>query len=319
MPNIDSVFSVRPMAEMPNATSFETPRTGISHQQDLLETVDAGSSSSAWTPERPRLTPPESLPHSIGPSSEYRLLAVTDESRNLGNQIMSTLGTRLQNVKLKIREISAENIQKLKEAAQRAADSSFWSVLKKIATCLLSSLSIVFGIALVGSGGGALIGGAMIASGILSLANFAMSETGGWDWVAKQISDDNEERRKMLAMILPGAVGILAGGIGLVGSVQGIVSGAIQFAEKSVYIAQTALAIFDGITTFGKGHADAHLTWAQADLQKIQADLTVERSHFDTVMREIETSMSDFKAVKAKTKKIIQTLSQSNVQLVRQA
>ena len=178
---------------------------------------------------------------------------------------------------------------------------------------------MVFGISLIATGGGALIGGAMIASGILSLSNFALSETEAWDWVAKQLSNDNEERQKMLAMILPSAIGILAGGIGLVGSVQGIVTGSLQFAEKAIYVAQTALAMFDGITTFGKGYANAHLIWTQADLSKIQADLTVERTHFDAVMREIETSMNDFKAVKAKTKKTIQTLSQSNVQLVRQA
>jgi hypothetical protein len=265
------------------------------------------------------LTPPDALAFPTGPSSEYRLLAATDESRNLGDMILDNLGTRLKNVKLRIREISTENIQKLKEAAQRAAESSFWSTLKKIATSLLSAISIVFGISLVASGGGALIGGAMIASGILSLANFAMSETSAWDWIAKQLSYDNEERRKMLAMALPGAVGIIAGGIGLVGSVQAVASGALQFAEKAVYIAQTALAIFDGVTTFGKGYADAQLIWSQSDLSKIQADLTVERTNFDSVVREIEGNMNVFGAVQDKAKKIIQTLSQSNIELVRQA
>jgi hypothetical protein len=282
---------------------------------DSIESMNADAQP-IWTPERPVLTSPGSLPPPAS-DSVYRLLATTEESRDLGNKILDTLGLRMQNVKHKIREISADNIQKLKEAAQRAADSSFWSILKKIATCLLSTVSIVFGISLVATGGGALIGGAMIASGVLSLANFAISETGGWEWVAKQLASDNQERQQMLSWVLPGAVGIIAGGIGIVGSVQGIVSGAIQFVEKAVYVAQTALAIFDGATTFGKGCADARMTWTQADLAKIQADLTVERTHFDNITREIEGCMNDFKAAKAKTKKIIQTLSQSNVQLVR--
>ncbi|MGC2596403.1 MAG: hypothetical protein WA347_08995 [Rhabdochlamydiaceae bacterium] len=316
MPNFDPISAIRPT--MPAPASVEPAHKNRSLISDSLGSME-GNPGPVWTPERPTLMTPDSLPIFNGTSSEYRLLAATEESRNLGDTIIDTLGVRLQNIKLKIREISADNIQKLKENAKRASESGFWSILRKIATSLLAAMSLVFGIALVASGGGALIGGAMIASGILSLANFAMSETGAWDWVVKQLSGDNEERRKMLAMALPGAVGIIAGGIGLVGSVQGIVSGALQFTEKAIYVAQSALAIFEGITIFGKGQADARLIWSKAELSEIEADLTVERTNFDSVMKEIEGSMGDFRAIKAKTKKMIQTLSQSNVQLVRQA
>ena len=211
-----------------------------------------------WTPERPILTSPHELPPPRDlPRSDYRLLAVTEESRELGDKILNTMTTRLAAIKDHIRAISAENIEKLKEAAERANDSAWWSTLKKIASCLLSALSIVFGVAFAASGGGALIGGAMIASGILSLANFALSEAGTWDWVAKELSNGNEEWRKRLAMILPATVGLLAGGIGLVGSVYSVTTGAVQLAEKAVI--QTAVTLFDGATTLGKGQADARL------------------------------------------------------------
>jgi hypothetical protein len=320
MPNFDPISSsIFPPVSFPDATALASPSRETSAVSDTLGVAERMTVAD-WMPERPVLTSPDDLPppSRARPSSEYRLLAATEETRSLGNQIMETLGLRLQNVKQTIREVSADNLEKLKENAKKAADSSFWSVLKKIATSLLAALSIVFGISLVATGGGALIGGAMIASGVLSLANFALSETGAWDWVAKQLAGENEERRKMFAMVIPGAVGIIAGAIGIVGSVQAVVSGAAQFAEKALYIAQTALAVFDGITTFGKGIADAQLIWSQAELQKIQADLTIERTNFDSVMREIESSMNDFRAVKTKSKKIIQTLSQSNVRLVRQ-
>jgi hypothetical protein len=253
------------------------------------------------------------------PLSDLRILAVTDETRNLGNQIVDTFGVRLALVKENIKEISAENTQKLKEASEKASTSQWWSVLKKIAASLLSAFSIVFGIALAATGGPALIGGAMIASGVLSLANFALSETRTWDWVAKQLSHDNEEWTKKLAMILPASVGIVAGGIGLVGTGYSFATGAVEFVDKAVYAAQTALSLFDAFTTFKKGHADADLIWTQSDLADIQADLTVERTNFDTVMRELEGSLSDFRSVKAKSKKTLQMISQSNIQLVRQA
>lgn len=275
---------------------------------DTLTVAESGAMP-VWTPERPQLTPP----------CDYRLIRETERARKLGSSILDTLTMRLGYIKDNIREISAENIKKLKENAEKAHTSGFWSILKKIATCILSTLSIVFGVALIGSGGGALIGGAMIASGILSIANFALSEIGAWDWVAKQLASDNEEWRQRLAMILPAAFGIVAGGIGLVGAIPSVMTGSIQVAEKALYIAQSVVAVFDGVTTLGKGIADARLLWSQGDLTLVQGKMTMGRTQFDSTMREIESSMNDFRAVKSKTKKIIQSISKTNTELVRQA
>lgn len=316
MPNFEAISTFRPTGLQTDLKTEGLPFDRTTVVSDTLGIADHKTID--WKPERPNLTPPHELPPPRGlPWSDYRLLTVTDESRELGNQILDTLSTRMSGIKNKIRDISTENIQKLKEAAERANTSAWWSTLKKIASCLLSALSIVFGVAFAASGGGALIGGAMIASGILSLANFALSEAGTWDWVAKELSNDNEEWRKRLAMILPAAVGILAGGIGLVGSVYSFTTGAVQLVEKAVYVAQTAVTLFDGATTLGKGQADAQLLWTQADLAKIQGLLTAQRTHFDSLLKEIESSLNDFKAVKAKTKKTVQIISQSNIQLVR--
>lgn len=319
MPSIDSILSsIGSFFYPPEPTSSEPVRP---ENPIALDTVASAEEAipNEWTPERPLLTSPSSLPPPRGSSiSDLRLLKAIQESQALGNNILNTMSLRLSNVKEKIRDISAENIEKLKESAKRASASDFWSTLKKIATCLLSSLSLVLGIAFVASGGAALIGGAMIASGILSLANFALSEMGTWDWVADQLAHDNEDHKQKIAMALPAAVGILAGGIGLVGSVYGIASGALQFAEKAVSIAQTALSLFDGITTLGKGISDARLLWTRADLKLIESKLTAERENFTTTIEEIKASMNDFKTVKAKAKKAIEMITESNIQLVRQ-
>jgi len=269
---------------------------------------------STQPPERPLLTPPNALPF-----SDHRLLGIITETSRLGNQLLDTLNTRLSGIKSKIREISAENIQKLQEAAERAEASDFWSLLKKVATCLISVVSMVFGVALLGSGGGALIGGSMIASGILSLANFTLLETGGWDWVAEQIARDNEDLKAKLRMILPGAVGMLAAGIGIAGSVKGIASGAIQFGDKVGLVIEAALATFDGITTFGKGYADAKLLWVKAEHKLIDTKLTIERERYTMTLDEIKSSLEEFKAMNAKSKKAIDTICQLNIQSARQA
>lgn len=310
--NIHSIFS--------NITSYFFPETeapGENAAPVISDSIAAAPEASieTWTPERPELAPAEYINCFYSP---LRLIAVTDQSRELGGNILETLSVRLANVKDKVREISAENIKKLKEAAERANASTFWSTLQKIATCLLSALSVIFGVTLLASGGGALIGGAMIASGVLSLANFALSELGTWDWVAEQLANGNEERKRQIATILPAAIGIVAGGIGLVGSVHGVATGALQFAEKAVAVAQTALTLFSAATDFGKGCADARLLWTQADLMKIQADLTVKQENFDLLADEIKFSMKEFQGVKTKAKKAIEMITQSDMQLVRQ-
>lgn len=269
-----------------------------------------------WTPERPLLTHPSDLP--LPRSSVYRLLAETETSRNLGNEILETLSVRVSNIKEKINAITAELMVKLKEAAERAQESGFWAVLKKVASCLASALSIVFGISLLASGGGALVGGAMIASGILSLANFALSESGLWDTIAQQLSHGNEDLKKKLQMILPASVGIVAGGIGLVGTVYGVVNGALNVAEQAAAVAQAALALLDAGTTLGKGVSDGRLLWTNADVLKIQGDLTLERQHFDTTMHAIKESITDFKGVENKTRKAIEMISQMNHRLASQ-
>lgn len=73
------------------------------------------------------------------------------------------------------------------------------------------------------------------------------------------------------------------------------------------------------MTTLGKGIADARLIWTKADLKLIEADLAIQREQFTTTMEEIKGSMNEFKAAKAKAKKAIEMISQTNLQLVRQA
>jgi hypothetical protein len=279
---------------------------------EIAEEIKPLALREEWFPSRPTLTSPQHLP-----MSDLRLLAVTEATRELGGEIIEALSARLQGIKSRIKEISQESMQMLREAAERAQESLFWSILKKVATAIISAVSVIFGISVVSSGS-ALIGGAMIASGVLSLANFALSELKGWDWVAEQIAQGNEERKKQLLNYLPMAVGILAGGIGLLGSVNGIATGAINFAERALMIVQSILAVFEGTTLFGKGVSEARLLWAKADLKTLQADLLIERENFNATLDELRGSLDDFKNISKRTQKVVDMITQSNIQLTRQ-
>jgi len=310
MPNSISPISTKQTDLNPTAvTPYLPPKPIIT---DVL-TRAPEPLKTEWKPEKPKLTHPDAV------MSEYRLLSALKQLGETGDDLLRLLGTRLSNVKDEVREISAENIQRLRASAERANASTWWQVLQKIATSLLSALSLVSGIAVISAGGHAFIGGAMIASGIFSLFNIALTESGTWDWIAKQLAQENEERREQLAKILPAAMGLVAGGIGLAGSAYSFTTGAIPFVEKSLYIAQTAFSIFQASVTLGKGQADVRLIWAQADSNESDGKLNMSQVGFNSLVQEIKTFMETLKSAKAAAKKAVENISETNIQLVRQA
>lgn len=273
--------------------------------------------------DRPVLPPPdflEQLPVNATPPtlSELRFLAAMEAFRSFGDEILSNLSVRLEGFRLHLQDISAENLKKLKEASENAKSSDFWSLLKKVATCLLSALSVVMGISLIATGGGALIGGAMIGSGIFSLANMLMSETGTWDWVAKKLANEDEEKQKMLAMLLPTAVGLLSGAIGIFGSAGTFAWSGVTFFDKAILIAQASLAMFNGATTIGKGYADANVIWTQGDLTKMKSEITVERQMVDKTTQSIEDVLDGLNTAQAKSAQFVRMAIRSNQAVVEQ-
>lgn len=270
------------------------------------------------TIDRPVLIPPsqtgKAIPADATPPtlSELRFLAAMEAFRSFGDKLISNLSLRLESFRLTLQELSAENLQKLKESAEHAKSSNVWSMLQKIATSLLSALSIVIGISLVATGAGALVGGAMIGSGIVSLANLLLTETGIWDWIAKKLAHEDEEKRQLLAMILPASVGLLAATIGIFGSAGAFAWSGINFLDKAILIAQTSLALFDGATTIGKGYADAKTLWLEADQINTKSKITVEQEMIDNTTRSIENILDGLSATHAKSTQFVNMAMRSN-------
>lgn len=254
-------------------------------------------------------------PPKLAGSSALRLIAAKECSQKLGDDLLNIMTTRLSQSKDLIRSISAEQVAKLRESAERVRSSDVWSTLKKLATCLLSAFSTVIGISILATGGSAMIGGAMLASGILSIANFAMCETHSWDWVAKQLTEKIEDQKK-LAIFLPAAVGIACGAVGIAGAGWQIATNSSLFMTKIMSIAQASLSIFDAATTFGKGQADARLLWTQADLSDIKGKMTIEEAECEALLKGIEGCLSSSRAASTAAGRAVQKIIQTNNSLL---
>jgi hypothetical protein len=233
---------------------------------------------------KPKITHPSRVPfHEMG------LIQAFEDLHATGEKLVLAFTKSLHDGKEKLRTLSLENIEKLKEAAQRAQESGFWSMLQKIGESILAAITTVLGISLIASGAGSVIGGVMIASGILTLANFAMRETGSWDFVAKKLSSDQEMQKK-LVVVLPMATSLVSTVLSLGGSVATTLWTSLSVTQKALALAQTAMSFYQGFTTAGKELAEARALWTQADLALLDMHTSIERVVFDSknaLMRQI--------------------------------
>lgn len=259
----------------------------------------------------PQLTPPDQI------SSSYRLIDAINGFCFLRESMMETTTLRLETMKTAMGEASNKLMQQLKEAAEQAQSSDFWSLLKKVASSLLASLSVISGLTLLCTGSSALVGGALITSGVLSIANLVLSEGKGWDWVADQLARDCEETKQKLLFFLPAAVGILAAGFGLVGSVYGITSGALDFTQKAGGIAQTTLSLFSGATNLGKGIADTKLTWTQAALISTKEEFKIKQDDYECLVDSSQVTLEEFNRTFRHAKRAVSSLTKTQSQLTR--
>ena len=312
MKTLDSL-SVSPLAFVQDPSLVRgVPRASL-RAKDGIETSKARASSATLS-DRPALTPVDQC------LSEFALIDAIQGMRNVSDSVLNSTVERLGRVRETMEKISAEYVDKLSEAAARASTSNVWGVLKKIATALVASLSVVFGLSYLGAGGSAIVAGALVFSGISSVTNFAMTELGVWDKVAEQLAQENKEKQKMLAILLPTAVGLLSGVVGAAGSVYAIASGATEFVDKAVLLAQCTLAVFSGVTSFGKGVADARTTWSKADLSFLESKLTIERFEMGSLMKQIEGLVfGTLKAAKSTSDQILRLISEANIRVVQQS
>jgi hypothetical protein len=187
-------------------------------------------------------------------------------------------------ISFEMEELSHEALEKMKESAEKYNESWIWSTLRKVADCILSAINIIFGVTLVATGAGTLIGGLLIASGILSLVNLVCVETRAWDKFAEAVAGKDKALRNQLRAWIPGAIGIASGVIGAAGSIGAVLFASLNLAQKGILMANTAANMAANIAKMGEG-----ITYSE-NLQ-IQADREFLLSRIDSVENDLERSV----------------------------
>jgi len=261
--------AVRPEGIALYKRAFAGPSPATSPVVDVVS-----SSKMAAAPSAP-FTPPK-LVHPSRVCSEYRLLSELEGMHQTSKSLEASSTTSLEQDGVRAKELFRQQLEKIKEGAERTKENGFWSLLQKIGECLLAALGTVLGITLVATGAGAVVGGVMIAAGILTITNFAMRETGSWDFVAKQLSSE-KKRQDDIKFYLPLAISIVSGVLSVGGSIASTIWSGLNVAQQAMTIAYAALGVFQGVTTIGEGVTQARVTWTQGDLKEIETRSSLER------------------------------------------
>lgn len=199
-----------------------------------------------------------------------------------------------------IREWEKKQLIKINESAEHAQSWNFWNFLRDIASLIVAAFSTIIGFFVVTSVGSALVGGALIASGVLAITNFIFQHTDTWDWIAKQIAEEEQTQQK-LKSIMPLVVSVISTTIGIAGSIGAAFFDSLNLTQKLLSIGQTAANFAQGVTTIAGGISGARMKWTEADLRSIKSEtqflkyqiencLTRMQEFFDSQKQTVENS-----------------------------
>ncbi|HEY2811303.1 MAG TPA: hypothetical protein VGJ00_07955 [Rhabdochlamydiaceae bacterium] len=313
--SIDPVSSPGSIPRMSEkiAETMELPYTPPTQpfSSDVLALSKALAAVPALSAERPKLPSPSTL-------SELRFLSIISALKDDGNRFTDVFSRRIDTHNKEIERINQEQIEKIKTHAEKAQSSQWWDTLKKMATALLTSLSLALGIGVLASGGSAFIGAVLIGSAVLTIGNFVATEMHVWDEVARYLAGNDEERRKKIGWILPSIVGFIAAALGLFGGLNSVAFTSTFLMGKALSLVQGVLSIVQATSTIGQGISRGELIRIQSDMLGVRMNLDEQRFHFDILSQWIQGFLGESKDMNSEVGKIASMIVESNYNIVQQ-
>jgi uncharacterized protein YoxC len=237
---------------------------------------------------------------------EVRVIRALEKVRQVGHHLVDTHMSAIQRSQSDLQELHKANLEKLHQAAARSQTGKMWDLLKHIGGFILGAISTVLGISLVSTGAGSLVGGVLIASGIVQIANLVLDDLGAWDWIAQKLAHDNEEKREKIARVLPAIVGVLSAASGLAGSAAACFWIPVNGVQQVMALATSAVSIVEGSAAAGKGLSEAQTFFLQGDLTILQNEMSKKKSDIEKISGQIHGVLEEQANLYGKAKKIIQ-------------
>lgn len=300
--------SLQSTAEVPYIPPLlHTARPDIKDVHSTIEKTEPKTVSfpSSWKPE---LDPP--------PPNMWGFVQVTLQAEKIAHDFIRLSQINMKNDFGHIQEWEKKQLIKINESAQHAQSWNFWNFLKDIASLIVAAFSTVVGFFFMTSVGSALVGGALIASGILAITNFVFQHTDTWDWIAKQITEDEQTQQK-LKSILPMVVSVVSTVVGIAGSIGASFFESLNLTQKLLSVGQTAANFAQGVTTIGSGVSGAHMKWTEADLRMIKSETQFLKYQIELCMNRMQEFFDSQKQFVENSSELIR-LTLNSIQTIQQ-
>lgn len=204
-------------------------------------------------------------------SPEWRLIQNIDDLNEITEQGLSINQSQINHHMEKLKELSQEHLRLFKEGAEKNKSNKWWGELHQMVSCLAATFSTLCGVS-AAAGGSTLIAGALIASGVMAISNVALSSTGAWDKMARELYPEDLKKREQFKTFAPLMLAAASTTLGMAGGAAAYSTGAVVFAEKMTQTISSTVHAVEGVTSVGQGYAkaDAHLTEAKVKNLDIQ-------------------------------------------------
>lgn len=161
------------------------------------------------------------------------------------------------------------------EELRKQKHTTFWSFIRKAATCILSVTSIVLGSFLTASGLGAIGGACLIGSGALGIASIILEEA-------------------QANPILVGAISLAAAAFGISGLAFNYHQLAQEIPKLVATLASSLVNVAQGVTQAGVAFHERNMSLLDAKSTKSQQKMALAKSDLEDNLSEIESSMRSF-------------------------
>lgn len=252
---------------------------------------DAPLKGPEFIPSKPKLKAPELM-----------IMDMDQRLKKLSKRTMALSLHKIDNENRLLESLISQQIDADIDLANSQSQTYIWTMLKNIGSCIMAVFNMVFGSFLISTGGGTVAGSALVASGFLALANIALSETGGWNWIAECMEGENQDKQEMIAIILPVIIATMSIGLSLAGFAN--VAQAYN-ADDITALLTRGIQMISGAGHLGAAYGDYEILKVQLRSSGIEKGIVFSEKHIDTASRVFEGLMREFDNVSSNVKKII--------------
>lgn len=216
-------------------------------------------------------------------SSPLLVIQLMENVYSTGGKLLEAAVDELKSLSGQIQNNWQQIVENMQKNTAWTQQTDMWSTLQTVGAYILSAYSVAMGGTIYASGS-PVLGATLIAAGLLSTTNIALTEMGGWNYIAEKLAKENKELQEQITFWGPMTLYALS----LTGSI------AISYDPSTLANVPSLdwkkfIESMNSTVIAGKGFASANLEWSKASLLQLQTTLFTDNLARDVLLEWIKS------------------------------